>query len=131
MQGSNNKDVNFSLFRALSITLETCSQNSNSYIRRNGGQTCRYTQPGHGNQLVLLDGWGDSCWRRNGLVTWQLKVWKGANNFKNLSPRVSGENSFVTWDRWIHSCCRSSCKGFVSVAVRKQPSQKAHGLGAD
>lgn len=86
MQGSGNKDVNISFFRALSVTLEIYSQNPNSYIYRNGGQRCRYTQPGYGNQIVLLDGWGDSCWRRKGLGTWQLKVWKGTNKLQESVP---------------------------------------------
>lgn len=41
-----------------------------------------------------------------------------------MSPRVSGENNFVTWDQWIHRCCRSPCKGFVSMAVRKNPPRR-------
>lgn len=95
MQGSSNKSVDFSLFRALSIALETHSQNSGSCTRRNGGQRCRSTLPGHGNQMVLLDGGGDSCWRRNGLVPCQLKVWKGTNKLPESVP--SGE--------WGKQCC--------------------------
>lgn len=116
MQGSSNKDVNFSLFRVLSITLETCSKNANSYIHRNGRQSCRYTQPSHVNQIVLLGGWGDSCWRRNGLVMWQLKVWKGTNKLKESVP----------WGEWGKQFCYM---GSVDPQLLQVTMQEIHEYG--
>lgn len=55
MQGSSDKTVDSSLFRAPSIALETHFQNSGSHTRRNRGQ--RHRDPARlWHQIVLLDG---------------------------------------------------------------------------